>query len=182
MKIIITTPLYPPEIAEPAPYVINLAKILKNKNLDITIITYSLIPEKINGVKIISINKHLPLLIRLFLFTFKLWKNSKNTDFIYTLNGASVELPIIIVSKLTNKSFIINIGDKKATLRTQQNKFFKYIQYLTLKNSKKIINEIPLSKPEITPFDKKDIELVKYRKSWENHINNLLKIFKNVNR
>jgi len=178
MKIIIATPLYPPEIAEPAPYSANLAKILKNKNLEISIIAYSLIPEKINGVKIFSINKHLPLLIRLFLFTFKLLKNSKNIDIIYALNGASVELPILIVSKLTNKPFIINNIDKKTDLKIRQNKLFKYIKYLTFKNAKKIINEAPLSKPEITLFDKKEQEIIKYKKFWENHANNLLKIFR----
>ena len=74
MKIILTAPMYPPETAKPALYVKELAKRLKEKKHEIVVITYSNIPEKVPGVRIVAINKRLPLPIRLFLFVIALMR------------------------------------------------------------------------------------------------------------
>ncbi|MBU1046196.1 hypothetical protein KKH36_00220 [Patescibacteria group bacterium] len=181
MKILLLTPLYPPEISEPAPYIKKLAELLNEKNINTTIITYSLIPEKITGVKIISINKHLPLLLRLSLFTIKLFFESFKTDIIYSQNGASVELPLLIISKFTRKPYIIRKGDALAYEKASQNRYIKNIQRLTFGNAYKIIKETPLKKPELTPFKEVSLEdHSRYKNSWENHSGMLIETFKNA--
>ena len=74
MKIVIATPLYPPEIAESAIYSKKISELLTKEGNETTVITYTKIPEEIVGVKIISINKQMPLPIRLFVYTKKLLK------------------------------------------------------------------------------------------------------------
>ena len=68
MKILIVTPLYPPDIAGHSAYVKELALRLREAHT-VTILAYNHIPEKIEGVNIITIQKHLPTLVRLFLCT-----------------------------------------------------------------------------------------------------------------
>ena len=180
MKIIIATPLYPPEIAESAQYSKRLAEMLTEKGHDITIITYSLIPEKIDGVKIIKTNKHSMLPVRLVVYTKKLWNAVKNTDIIYAQNGASIELPLSLISFFTKKPIVIHIGDKLAYEYAQKNKFFKFIQYFAFKRSCKIIGSSPLERPEILPFKNPDTikkEQEKYNLSWKKHIQLLMKTF-----
>lgn len=181
MKIVIATPLYPPEIAESSIYSKKLAEELSKNGNDVTVITYSSIPEKIFGVKIVSINKKQPLPIRLFFYTKQLLQLAKQNNILYTQNGPSTELPMLIVSFLTKKPFIIHLGDEGAYKHAHNNFFLNYIQNTTFNRAYKKINESPLERPEILPFKPVPTEkLLEYEKSWKEHIDSLIKIFKNV--
>lgn len=154
--------------------------MLSKKGHDVTVIAYTTIPEKIYGVKIIKINKNLPLPIRVFLYLQKLWFAVNASDIIYSENGASVELPIYIVSLLKKKKFFIHIGDKIAYERSKNNPILRYIQNKAFRRSKKIIKDTPLEKPEIHPFKELPKNaLANYKESWEKHIQLLLKTFNN---
>lgn len=119
MKIIIATPLYPPDIAEPAPYVKELAKNLRHKH-DITVVAYANNPEKISRVKIVAVSKRDWLPVRLIKYTLALYKASKGTDVIYVQNGPSVDFPAIIVGKITGINVIIRFSHDKAWERAVQ--------------------------------------------------------------
>jgi len=119
MKIIIATPLYPPEIETLASYVKELATRLK-KYHEITIVAYASTAEKISGVKLITVSKHLPLLIRLFMYTFVLLKASKCADIIYAQNSATSGFASIIVQKLRKIPVIINFAEHEAWKRAIQ--------------------------------------------------------------
>jgi len=122
MKIILTTPLFPPEIAEPAPYVKELAKKLSKKH-DIRILTYANQTEKVAGVQIINIKKNQHLLGRLFNFTKTLYQNAKEADIIYTQNAIAVSLPVVIVKTLRKIPIIIRYSEDEALNRSRQLKF-----------------------------------------------------------
>lgn len=171
MKIVIATPLYPPEIGKTAAYTKELAKRLSENN-EVTIITYGNLPEEIDGVTIIPVNKNLPLLQRLTLFTYQLIKHRKQADIIYAENGSSVELPVGIVTLLTKKSLILHIGDIAAVKHALIRNFVERL-------SKEVVTDITQEKPEILPFDEvTEEENKKYKESWKNHISILQKLFK----
>ncbi|OGD67264.1 hypothetical protein A2442_00635 [Candidatus Campbellbacteria bacterium RIFOXYC2_FULL_35_25] len=181
MKIVIATPLYPPEIAESAIYSKKISELLTKEGNETTVITYTKIPEEIVGVKIISINKQMPLPIRLFVYTKKLLKLAQENDIIYAQNGASVELPVAIVVLLTSKPLVINTIDEKADEQTRENTLLRYIQKFAFNKADKIIWEKPLSKPEILPFQENPKnETREYEMSWKKHTKSLMEIFKNA--
>ncbi len=180
MKIVIATPLYPPEIAEPAPYVKELARRLA-KNHQVTVIIFGHLPEKIPGVSFICINKLHPLPMRLLCFSFALWKAALNADVIYAENGASVELPAGFVTFFTRRPLIIHIGDPIACKKAEKKLLLKYIKRFALKCARQTINNTPLPRPEILPFmPNPQSELGAYNKSWNAHINILENIFTHV--
>ena len=179
MKIIIATPLYPPEISGTATYVKELAKHLSGKH-EVIIVAYGHIPEKVNGVKIYTINKNRPIFIRLVAYTLSLWQIYRGVDIIYSQNGASVELPIIIVSIFTGIPIVFSISDIMAHERASRGGILGFIENLALKKSVSIVKNFPIKKPIIYPFEPKNKnEWDKYESSWTEHINSLEKIFKN---
>ena len=179
MKITLATPLYPPEISDAASYVKELAKILSSKH-EIVVLTYGYMPEKVKGVRIYTINKNNPLPIRLFLYFLALWKTSKGADVIYAQNGASVELPITIISMLRKVPVVLSFSDSEAHLRTSQKGIMKLIENLAMKKSVSAVKSFPMRRPIISPFKPRDKnEWYQYETSWVEHVNYLEKLFKN---
>jgi hypothetical protein len=200
MKILIFTPLYPPDIADPAPYVKELAVRLKD-NADITIMAYNHIPEKIEGVKIIVIEKSRSLILRLMTCTFRLLWYAEHADIVYVQNGPSTELPAVLVSLVSRKPFILRLGDEAALRFAQKRPFLKHLQRLAItrahhiivhsdalssdvasKNKTRVTTlERPKPKPEILPFkEDPETEMNAYLTSWNNHAGQLLDIFKHA--
>lgn len=174
MKILITTPLYPPDIAEPAPHVKELAKRLKS-NHGVSILTYGNFPEKINSVEILATSKQKPLPIRLVNFFILLIRSATGADVIYSENGASVELPVLIASTLLSKPLLLHIGDTKAYEFAQKNRLHRFIHKLIERKATAVIVHRTLPKPEILPFGEGASEdTKKYEIEWERHIGELL--------
>jgi len=177
MKIVIATPLYPPEIAKSAIYIKELAKRLAKRN-QVNLVLYGHLPEKVPGVSFACVEKLLPLPLRILYFTIVLWKAALKNDIIYIENGASVELPAGLVALFTHRPLIIHIGDPIASQKAKKNLLFKYIKYFAALKARKIIKNSPLPRPEIMPFESKpQAELDKYEQSWERHLKALRDIF-----
>ncbi len=173
MKIILAAPLYPPEIAESALYVKELARRL-GKEHEITIVTYTHLPEKVPGVRIIAVNKRRPLLVRLFLYTIALARASRDADVIYAQNGASVELPALLVAMIRRRPLIIHLGDETAHRRAAQSALLRNIEHFALRRACTIITDIPMKRPEILPFEPiPAAEFTAYCTSWDTHIRTL---------
>jgi hypothetical protein len=178
MRIILASPLYPPDIAEPAPYIKELASRLA-KEQEIVVVAYTRLPEEVPGVRIVAISKHHPLLIRLIAYTFALWKEALKANIIYAQNGASVELPIGLVARLTRKPLIIGVGDKQAHQHATKKMLFRQIEHFAFSKAKNIIRSEPLARPEILPFEPVlESVFISYKNSWEKHIAELQNIFK----
>lgn len=178
MKIILATPLYPPDVAEPAPYVKELAKRLADGAHEVTIVAYARLPEKVPGVHIVATNKHKPLPVRLIWYTWMLWRAARTADVVYAQNGASVELPAGLVTFFMRCSFIIRIGDSAAHERATTRPLLQRIERFAFKRARTIITDTPAPRPEILPFGPAPtVAQTAYQKSWEKHVDHLLKIF-----
>lgn len=178
MKIVIGTPLYPPDIAQPAPYVKELGNRLAQAGHSIVIVAYAHLPEKIPGVKIIAINKNQPLFVRLSAYTKKLWNEVKKADVVYIQNGASVELPAFLISFFSKKPLFIGISDPNTHMKVKQNFFLAFIENMAKRKVRGLITDIPPNRPEILLFKDTPIaEQTAYESSWKNHIKKLIETF-----
>lgn len=170
MKIVLATPLYPPDVAESAAYVKELAARLRNK-YTVTIVAYGRLPEKIEGVDIIAVDKRRPLPIRLLAYTLNLLKAVGAADVLYVENGASVELPAAFVSLLTSTPLILHIGDQRAHEWAKHAILLRYIEALVMWRAKKVIIESPVTRPEILPFKPyPEGAFETYERSWKTHL------------
>jgi hypothetical protein len=177
MKIVVATPLYPPEIAAPAPYVKELARRLSARH-QVTIVTYAQLPEQIPGVRIIAVPKRHVLVARLLQYFFSLWRAVRSADVLYAENGTSVELPAGIVALLSRKPLIVHWGDRAARERAAHSSILRLIERFARARAKEAIADIPLSRPEILPLEPKpEIELKAWETSWAMHLSTLEKLF-----
>lgn len=177
MRIAIATPLYPPDIAEPAPYVKELAARLA-KHHTITVVTYGRFPEEVPGVRIVDVSKQRPLPIRLPLYAFALFRESLRSDIIYAINGASVELPTGIVALLSRKPLFAHMGDRPAHARAQNDRLLGSIERFFLARVNAVVSDTPLPRPEVLPFEPYPArEQEAYEASWKNHVERLEETF-----
>lgn len=180
MKILLASPLYPPDIAEPAPYVKELARRLAKKH-QITVITYGHLPEKVPGVSVVCTDKRRPLPIRLLRFTLTFLKTARRADILYVENGPSVEIAAGLTSFFMRQPLIIHIGDLIAHERRKEKFLLKCVERFAAINASKVIKTKPMSRPEILPFHPEpQAEFETYEKSWEAHLNELENLFKDV--
>lgn len=178
MKILVATPLYPPDIEQPAPYVKELAKRL-NPLHQVVVLTYGRLPEQIPEVKIVAVSKARILPLRLLSFTLAMWKLAQRCDIIYIQNGASVELPASLVAILTGKPLILHFGDGRAHEWADRNFVYRKIEEFATRVARKTISDALPTRPEILPFAATPTDALKsYEEKWSAHITSLSQLFK----
>jgi len=124
MRIVIATPLYPPDLAEPAQYVKELATRLKGTHR-VTVVTYAHIPEEVPGVHIISTSKQRPLPVRLLLYTLLLLRACRGGEVLYAQSGSSVGLPVMIVQFLRHTPLVVHVIEDEAWERAIEEQLTK---------------------------------------------------------
>ena len=97
MKVTIATGLYPPQMGGPATYARMLEEELPQQGIELNVVPYGWV-------------RRYPKIVRHFVYAYKLWKESKDSDIIYALDPVSVGLPAKIISTLTRKTFWIRLG------------------------------------------------------------------------
>ena len=122
MRIVIATPLFPPELGVPAEYVFTLASKLKETH-NVTIVTYANHVEKIEGVRIVTVSKSHALPIRLFLYTRELIRLTRTADVLYVQRAVASGLPAIIVGWITKVPVVVNYLEDEAWERLQHASF-----------------------------------------------------------
>ncbi len=175
MRILIATPLYPPDTGEPAQYAKELARRLSALH-DITIITYGNLPEKLPGVTIITLDKQHTRWRRVFQFTRAFSTTAKNSDVLLVEKGPSTELPALIISFFMKPKIILHHGDPRANTLEAKHPLYRLVATMLKKRAQVIINDSPNKKPEILPFapyPTKEIET--YEHSWNEHLTLLKK-------
>lgn len=166
MKIVVATPLFPPDIAAPAPYVKELAKRLSQH--EVRIVAYTHLPENVPGVQIIAISKRHPRITRLVLYAIALFRAVRSADVFLIENGASVEFPAIVVSIVTGKRFILHLGD---TATRAHSKLRHVLSHLARKRARTVLTDSPSPRPEILPFEAMPEDAIAaYETSWEKHL------------
>ena len=119
MKIVLATPLYPPEIGGPATYVKELAEHLRYQH-EVTIVAYATTSENIPGTTLITVSKRRPLPVRLLKFAWVLFEAAKGADVIYVQNAVAAGLPAVIVGRLRHVPVVVKfVGDEAWERATQ---------------------------------------------------------------
>ncbi|QQG45478.1 MAG: glycosyltransferase [Candidatus Sungiibacteriota bacterium] len=98
-RLLIATPLYPPQLGGPALYAENLSREFRSQGL---------------GVSVVSFGRFLkyPTLIRHLFYLLSLVKRAKNADLIFSLDYFSVGAPAALISFLYKKPLVIRLeGD-----------------------------------------------------------------------
>lgn len=99
MRILIATPLYPPEIGGPATHAAFCEAELPRKGFTVSILPFATV-------------RHLPRLIRHVAYFWKVFQTAKGVDAVYALDPFSVGFPAMLAAKLRGKKFIVRVpGD-----------------------------------------------------------------------
>ncbi len=98
-RLLVATPLYPPELGGPATYAYLLEHHLPPKGVSVTIIPFRSV-------------RQFPKVIRHVAYFFAVYRAAKQTDAILALDPVSVGLPAYVAAKLAGKRFFVKIvGD-----------------------------------------------------------------------
>jgi glycosyltransferase involved in cell wall biosynthesis len=107
-KILIATPLYPPDIGGPATYTKFLEEHLPQQDFELAILSFGEV-------------RHLPRIIRHISYFFKVFSRGKNADIIYALDPLGIGVPAGLAAKLLRKRFFMRIaGDRAWETATQK--------------------------------------------------------------
>jgi len=112
-KILLATPIYPPDIGGPATYTQRLANQLSQKGFEVIVITFSEkeIAEN-TDFSVITISRAYPKVIRHFLYLLELLRLAQKSDVIYAQSPVNVGFPSLIASKILRKKLILKVvGD-----------------------------------------------------------------------
>ncbi len=178
MKILILSPLFPPDIGAPASYVKTLVSQLTEH--DVTLLLYGYLPESASQTKIITIDKRRSIFFLLTSSFFTLLKASRKTDLIIINNGPSTELPAWVASFFIKTPMILCESDPLAS-KTSANGLYRIIHSLCTKRMNKIHtlpeDEHEYLKPEKLPFSTFDTVAETTRQQWwKQHISELTNI------
>jgi glycosyltransferase involved in cell wall biosynthesis len=120
MKVVIATPIYPPEIGGPATYTKELCERLHDRH-ELTVVAYTDVHEAFEGTRLVAISKRRPLPIRLVRFFFAMLKASKDADIVYVQNAMAAGLPVSLACLITGKPYVLKfVGDEAWERASQQ--------------------------------------------------------------
>lgn len=128
MKILLATPIYPPEAGGPATYVRELSEHLHTVH-DITVVALARHPVAFPGTRLVAVNKDQNIFLRLFQFTWTLIREAKHADVIYVQNAMAAGLPAAIAGMIRHKPVIVKfVGDEAWERATQHGKTTKRLE------------------------------------------------------
>lgn len=176
MRIAILTPLFPPDIGEPAPYTKLLAEKL-SKHHPVTVFLYGHLPEQAGTATLVTTDKRLWLLLRLAIYTLKLLLQQHRYDLLIVNNGPSTELPSLSLAVLRRKSTILVLSDPLAQAQASAGSY-KLLHEFFKKRVSKTINvtlENSRTKPEMLPFTAFEPSVVTEHETWwKGHLEELV--------
>ena len=171
MKTLILSPLFPPDVGDPADYVKELASRLPS--VDTTLLVYGYLPETVVGVTIKTVDKRQLLLFRLTSYTVSLFKASKNAELIIINNAPSTELPALIVSLFYTKPMLLCTSDPLAA-KVSGRGLYGFVHMLLRRRCKKVISlptDQRYKKAEVLPFATfDDAREVAREVWWQKHL------------
>ncbi|PIR85301.1 hypothetical protein COU15_01420 [Candidatus Kaiserbacteria bacterium CG10_big_fil_rev_8_21_14_0_10_45_20] len=179
MNILICTPLYPPDVENTAQYVQELARRLAGAH-SVAVLTYGALPEPTEGVVLYGVKKEQSALVRIWRYTGKLFALQKNADVVVAINGASVELPLVLTAPFARARIILNDVDERALAVHRKNALLGALHALARARARVVcaLSETPPAKPEILPFSPPPVaEQAQYEASWKAHLEHLETLF-----
>lgn len=112
MKIILATPLFPPEIGGPATYVKEICERLSG-TYELIVVAYADDAVASPGTKLISVSKKQLLIVRLLKYIFVLWRAARAANLIYSQSAVASGLPTAITAMFRKIPFVVKfVGDE----------------------------------------------------------------------
>ena len=141
MRIVLATPVYPPEFGGPATYTKGLALKLRDEH-EVVIVAYASTSEIIPGTTLFVASKQHPLPLRILKFTFDLFRASRGADVIYVQNAMAAGLPAVIVGMIRRIPVILKfVGDEAWERASQQRRTKKRLEEFNYKSKKYRLEE-----------------------------------------
>lgn len=98
-RIVVATPLYPPEVGGPATYARALADELPKRGIDVTLVKFSEV-------------RTMPKIFRHLAYAWKVFRAAKGAALVFALDPVSVGLPAVFGAKLRLVPFVVKVvGD-----------------------------------------------------------------------
>lgn len=176
MRITIITPLFPPDIGAPAPYVKTLVQKMTKQS--ITLIVYGFLPETVANIDTITIDKRFSKLKLISIAVWKIYNASKTADVLLVNNAPSTEFPVWICSFFIKTPIILCVSDHRAE-QASRSGIYKFIHQLFIRRITDTINlpvdnavYLPIEKLPFTPENKEAVE--KQNNWWKEHIANIV--------
>ena len=107
MRLVIATPLYPPEIGGPATYAKLLYEELPGKNIAVEVITFADV-------------RHYPKIVRHYVYYRRVLKAARSADIVLALDPVSVGLPAMCAAQKARKPLVVKIVGDYAWEQGQQ--------------------------------------------------------------
>lgn len=99
LRVVIATPLYPPEGGGPATYASMLMELLVREGVEATLVKFSDV-------------RHLPKLVRHIAYAYRVWRAARSADVVLVLDPVSTGLPAAFAAMLARKPFVVKVvGD-----------------------------------------------------------------------
>src|SRR5947207_2892941 len=114
MRILIATGIFKPELGGPATFAAEIAARLSAGGHTVAVITYSnqaiSAEDKAFPFLVMRVVRKKSKLLNYFSYFFAILHETKNFDFIYSLDWFSAGLPIMLACFLTRKKYIVRVG------------------------------------------------------------------------
>jgi glycosyltransferase involved in cell wall biosynthesis len=128
VKIILATPVYPPEFGGPATYTKGLALKLRDKH-EIVVVAYTVNPERIEGTTLFAASKRRPLPLRFLKYAALLYAASRGADVIYVQNAMAAGLPAVLVGMMRGIPVVLKfVGDEAWERASQEGRTKKRLE------------------------------------------------------
>lgn len=128
MKIVLATPLIPPEIGGPATYTKELVERLHGR-YELGVVAYASTAEKLPGAALYTVSKRRVLPVRLVKFFFTLLGAARGADVIYVQNAVAAGLPAVLVGSLRRIPVVLKfVGDEAWERASQANQTRKRLE------------------------------------------------------
>jgi glycosyltransferase involved in cell wall biosynthesis len=115
MNILISTPIFPPEIGGPATYTVEVARRLQERGHEIRIVAFTDVRPQVENLEVIPVRIRYPILgtfLRQTKFFFTLLSSVKSMDVIYLQDPVVVGVASLLVGKLVGKPLVLKfVGD-----------------------------------------------------------------------
>lgn len=112
MNLLIAADIFPPQSGGPATYVVSLANALKERGVDVRIVSLNSESER---KSISCIMYHVSLknkLLRYFQYTWLLFREARTSDVVYAMGPVNAGLPAFLVAWFHKKPFVVKVvGD-----------------------------------------------------------------------
>lgn len=180
MKILILAPLFPPDTTASARYTKELASRLSLES--VTVLLYGHLPERVQGVSQVCVDKRQSVVGRAYDFFVKLVHEIKRADWILIQNGPSVELPTLLASLFFKKPMILMTTDEPALVRTKSNWFTNVVHFLLRRRCAHLLcsgdgNAWPGPKPIIHPLEPyPEMTMKIFANEWKDHLQAIRKL------